>query len=105
MKRPVNRRNDGPLASAPPKPAEREPPSSISLLLLRHLQLLFNFFPIIALVPQPFSLRIRQKFIGIIYFLELLLGLFLLLLPFAGDAVGVPPHGRFFVRFFYGGLL
>merc|ERR1711907_595441 len=99
MKRPVPINDEAPLASAPPKApreaaaAERKAASSILRLLLRHLQLLLDLFPIIALVPQPFSLSVRQKFISIINLLELLLGLLLLLLPFAGEAVGVPPHG------------
>ena len=111
MKRPVPINDEAPLASAPPKApreaaaAKRKAAPAVLLLLLRHLELLFNFFPIIALVPQPLSLIIRQKFVRVVDLLELLFRLLLLLFPFAGEAVGVPPHGRFFVGLFYRGFV
>ena len=111
MKRPVPINDEAPLASAPPKApreaaaAKRKAAPAVLLLLLRHLELLLDLFPIVALVPQPLPLSVRQKLISIIDLLELLFRLLLLLDTLTRKSIRVPPHGRLFVGSFDGRLV
>lgn len=95
-----------PLASAPSKPAKApERVAAVRPLLLLYFELLLDLLPVEALVPQGLARCVGEELVGVVNFLELLLGLLLLLLALTTEAVGVPLHGGLLIRFFEGLLV